>query len=95
MRTRTALGSYGRAMPGSMRPPHGRCLSLFASNPCTLRAPVLVNNGTLSGVALSPGASRSKDSAAAPPPQELPRLCGGLNEEGWLSFCECPCAAIV
>ena len=33
LRTRTALGSYDRAMHRGIGPPHGRCVSLFASNP--------------------------------------------------------------
>ena len=35
VRTRTALGSYGRSMPRSIRPSQGRCVSLISSNPCT------------------------------------------------------------
>jgi hypothetical protein len=34
IRTRTALGSYGRAMPSGIGPPYGQCVSLFTSNPC-------------------------------------------------------------
>ena len=36
LRTRTALGPYGRSMPRSIGPPQGRCVSLISSNPCTL-----------------------------------------------------------
>ena len=33
MRTRTALGSYGRPSPRSIGPPYGRCVLLISSNP--------------------------------------------------------------
>jgi len=53
LRTRTALGPYGRPMPTSIGPPWGRCVSLISSNPCTeslLNGPVLV---LLRGTALA------------------------------------------
>ena len=34
IRTRTFLGSYGRAMSRSIGPTQGRCVSLFTSNSC-------------------------------------------------------------
>jgi len=35
IRTRTALGPYGRSMPRSIGPPQRQCVSLISSNPCT------------------------------------------------------------
>ena len=35
LRTRTALGSYRKAVPRSIGPPWGRCVSLFARHTCS------------------------------------------------------------
>ena len=39
VRIRTALGSYGRAMPKSIGPPEGQCVSFSSSHPCTSSEP--------------------------------------------------------
>ena len=39
LRTRTAIGPYGRAMPRSIGSPWGRCVSLLSSNPCIQEIP--------------------------------------------------------
>ena len=39
LRTRTALGSYGRSMPRSIGPSYGWCVFLISSNPCTVQPP--------------------------------------------------------
>ena len=36
LRARTALGSYSRAMPRSIGPPKGRCVSLISNKSCTV-----------------------------------------------------------